>query len=117
MKEFFNDIKSDRITNIGFLLTIIFIIVIFIFTLSLYGSLPPLIPIFNQLPWGEERIGNKTTIFIPILTTLLVFVINLIISALIYKNIPLVSRLLAGTSLLAAILTFLFVIRTIILII
>lgn len=116
MKEFFKDIKSDKTTNIAFLLTIILIIATFIFTIFFYRHLPPFIPVFNQLPWGEERLGVTLSIFIPILAALLIFMVNLIASALIYKSIPLVSRLLAGTSLLVAALTFLFVIRTIILI-
>lgn len=116
MKEFFKDIKNDKTTSIAFLLTIILIIVTSIFIVFFYRDLPPFIPIFNQLPWGEERLGITPTIFVPILASLLIFIVNLITSALIYKSIPLASRLLAGTSLLIAILTFLFVIRTIILI-
>lgn len=116
MKEFFSDIKSDKTTNIGFSITIILIATIFIFILFYYRSLPPFVPVFNQLPWGEKRLGITLTIFIPIIVALLIFIVNLITSALIYRKIPLVSRLLAGTSLLITILTSLFVIRTIILI-
>ena len=116
MKEFFKDIKSDKTTNIAFLLTIILIIATFIFTIFFYRHLPPFIPVFNQLPWGEERLWETLTIFVPILTSSLIFILNLITSTLIYKKIPLVSRMLAGTSLLIAALTFLFVIKTIILI-
>lgn len=116
MKEFFSDIKSDKTTNIGFSITIILITTIFIFTFFYYPSLPPFVPVFNQLPWGEKRLGATFSIFIPIFVALLIFIVNLITSALIYKKIPLISRLLAGISLLITILTFLFVIRTIILI-
>ncbi|MEK7517173.1 MAG: hypothetical protein AAB583_01380 [Patescibacteria group bacterium] len=116
MKELFKDIRNDKTTNIGFLTTVIVIIVTFILTLFFYGRLPPFVPVFNQLPWGEERLGETLTIFVPILTSSLIFILNLITSTLIYKKIPLVSRMLAGTSLLIAALTFLFVIKTIILI-
>ena len=116
MKELFKDIRNDKTTNIGFLTTVIVIIVTFLLTLFFYGRLPPFVPVFNQLPWGEERLGETLTIFVPILTSSLIFILNLITSTLIYKKIPLVSRMLAGTSLLIAALTFLFVIKTIILI-
>lgn len=116
MKDFFKDIRSDRTTNMGFSITIVLIIAIFVFTLFFFGRLPPFVPVFNQLPWGEERLGAPITIFIPILAAFLIFILNLTISALIYKSIPLVSRMLAGTSILIAALTFLFVIKTIILI-
>lgn len=116
MKDFFKNIKSDKITNIGFSITVVFITAIFVFILFFYGRLPPFVPVFNQLPWGEERLGTPIAIFIPILTAFLIFILNLITSALIYKRIPLVSRMLAGTSLLISALTFLFVVKTIILI-
>lgn len=117
MKEFFRDVKSDKTTSIGFSITLILITFIVVFILFFYGRLPPFVPVFNQLPWGEERLGTPITIFIPILTAFLIFILNLSTSALIYKRIPLVSRMLAGTSLLIASLTFLFVIKTVILII
>lgn len=116
MKDFIKDIRKDKITNIGFLATALIIIVIFIFILFFYRSLPPFIPVFNQLPWGEERLGETIMIFIPLLSTLLIFILNLIIATFVYKRIPLVSRMLAGTSLLIAALTFLFVTKTVILI-
>ena len=116
MKDFFKNIKSDKTTNIGFSITLILITAIFIFILFFYRSLPPFVPVFNQLPWGEERLGTPISIFIPILTAFLIFFLNLITSALIYKKIPLVSRMLAGTSLLITALTFLFVIKIVILI-
>lgn len=116
MKEFFTNIRKDKITNIGFSATAALIIIVFIFTLFFYRHLPPFVPVFNQLPWGEERLGTTITIFIPLLTALLIFILNLIISTLVYKRIPLVSRMLAGTSLLITVLTFLFVVKTVILI-
>ena len=116
MKEFFKDIRNDKITNSGFWATAVFIVVIFAFILFSYRNLPPFVPIFNQLPWGEERLGGTITIFIPLLTAFIIFSVNLITATLVYKRIPLVSRMLAGTSLLIAVLTFLFVIKTVILI-
>lgn len=116
MKEFFKDIRSDKITNVGFWATTVVIISTFVFILFYYRNLPPVIPVFNQLPWGEERLGTTITIFIPLLTAFIIFVVNLVIATLVYKRIPLVSRMLTGTFLLIAVLTFLFVIKTILLI-
>lgn len=93
-----------------------FIIAVIIFILFSYGGLPPFIPIFNQLPWGEERLGKTITIFVPVLVALLILVINLFTSSITYRKIPLVARMLAAVSLLIGILTFLFVVKTITLI-
>ena len=117
MKEFFKDIKDDKTIISAFLMNFYFIAVTIIYILFFYGKLPPFVPIFNQLPWGEQRLGNQITIFIPILISLLISAINIIISASIYKKIPLISRMLTAISLLVGILIFLFIIKTITLII
>ena len=117
MKEIFKDLKNDKTITMAYFLNIFSIFVISIFILFFYGRLPPFIPIFNQLPWGEQRLGGTITIFIPVLLALIIFAINLFTSAVTYKKIPLVSRMLSATSLLIGILTCLFVVKTIVLII
>lgn len=117
MKEFFKDIKRDKPIASAFFINIFFIIASVACILFSYAKLPPFIPVFNQLPWGEQRLGNQITIFIPVLAALLIFAINIFTSTLIYKKIPLISRILATISLLAGILTFLFIAKTITLII
>lgn len=117
MKKFFKDILADKTIVIAFFVNIFFVLTSVIYVLIFYGTLPPLIPVFNQMPWGEQRLGSQMTIFIPIGISSLIFAINLFMSALIYKNIPLIARMLAAMSLLMGILAFLFVIRIITLII
>lgn len=117
MKEFFKDIKGDKTIAYAFTINIFFIIAAIIYIAFSYGKLPPFIPIFNQLPWGEKRLGNTIMIFIPILIALLILAINIFISTAIYKKIPLISRMLAAISLLTGMLTFLFIVKTITLVI
>lgn len=116
MKDFFKEIIQDKTITSAYFINALFIFSSIIITLLFYGNLPPLIPIFNQLPWGEQRLGTTVTIFIPILTSLITTISNLIISTIIYKKIPLVARMLAAISLLVGILTLLLEIKTIILI-
>lgn len=113
MKEFFKDIKNDKAIIPAFFINGVLIIASIIFIFFSYGNLPPFVPIFNQLPWGEQRLGPTITIFIPVLVALLILIINIFTSALIYKKTPLVARMLATTSLLASILIFLFIIKTV----
>lgn len=117
MKDFFKDITADKTITMAFFVNGFFIIATLIFISFSYGRLPPFIPIFNQLPWGEQRLGTTISIFVPVLVSLLILIINIITAALAYKKIPLVSRMLAAISLLTSILTFLFVIKTVALII
>ncbi|MBI2613838.1 MAG: hypothetical protein HYW62_03620 [Candidatus Levybacteria bacterium] len=113
MKEFFKDISHDKTIVPAFFINGFFIIVSIIFILFSYSKLPPFIPIFNQLPWGEQRLGSTLSIFIPVLAVLLILIINIFTSALIYKKTPLVARMLAAVSLLSSVLTCLFIIKTV----
>lgn len=115
MKEIFKSIFNDKAIVFAFFANAIFIIAAIVFILFFYKSLPPFIPIFNQLPWGEKRLGETITIFIPILVATSILFINLLTSALTYKKTPLFARILIAVSLLTGILSFLFVAKTIIL--
>lgn len=113
MKEFFKDIALDRTIIPAFLINGLFIIISIAVILLSYGQLPPFIPIFNQLPWGERRLGPTLAIFIPVSVAFLILIINMFTSTLTYKKVPLVARMLAAISLLTSILSFLFIVKTI----
>lgn len=97
----------------GFLGAFVLSILTFFYILIAYKNLPPFIPIFNQLPWGEARIGSAITIFIPVLCCSLIIVGNLFLADFIYKKIPLISRMLAATSIIVALLIFLFTVKSV----
>lgn len=113
MKEFFKEIKQDKILFRGSLFSIGIVGFCLLYIIIWYNSLPPLIPFFNQMPWGEERITRNLFIFLIPLIALIIFVVNLIVAKIVYKKIPLISRLFSMTSLLISLLALLFVIRTI----
>ena len=113
MKEFFKDVKSDKLTYRVFIATLFFILLPLPYILFFYRNLPPYLPVFNQLPWGEPRIAHPWAIFIPCVISLCILITNIILSSILYKKTPLVSRMLAVISFIIAILTLLFVFRTI----
>ncbi len=113
MKEFFKNLKNDRIISRGYLLSLFFLIITIVYIFFYYSSLPPFIPLFNQLPWGEMRLIETIGIFIPVAIAIAITIINFFLSASIYKKNPLVPRILTLTNLLISILTLLFIIRTI----
>lgn len=117
MKDFFKNILQDQTTKRIFIANLLIIIITFALIAFYYRDLPPFIPIFNQLPWGEQRLGPTATIFIPPLIAFAIFIANIIIAELEYKKIPLVSRMLATVSLLAGVLILLFIIKVVQLII
>lgn len=117
MNEFFKDALRDKVIFNGIIISLILIVISCIYTLLYYGSLPPFIPLFNQLPWGNDRLGSRIMIFIPALIVLIVSAVNIVASSILYKRAQIISRMLAVASLLIALLSLLFVIRIIHLII
>ena len=117
MKKFLTNIRADNITSKGFLISLSLSLITVIFIVLYYSSLPPLIPVFNQLPWGTQRLAPTAGIFIPIIIFTVIFLFNLIFSSAIYSKNPLIARFIAATTLILSVINFLFIIRTIFLII
>lgn len=117
MKKYFNYLIEDKLLQRLFIISFVLLILTIIYVIVNYSKLPPLLPVFNQLPWGEERLSATPGIFIPGVITFVIFIFNLAASILLYSKFPLLSRLLAITCFITTLLTFLFVLRTIQLII
>ena len=112
MKETIKLFKSDKIIKWGMGMAGLVIVLELLAPLFFYFSLPPFIPIFNQMPWGETRLGTKIEIFIPLAITLVFFILNFFLLSYLYNKIPLVSRILSVTTLLISILSIIFTVRT-----
>jgi len=117
MKEFINKINSDKVIKLSSYISLGLLLAHIIYIAFYYITLPPFIPLYNQMPWGEDRIGVKVEIFIPFVISISFFILNLILSVWNYEKMPLLSRILSITGLLVCILSLIFVFRTISLII
>lgn len=112
MSGFFKVLFSDKITYWSFLITSALLFFSLLIIVLSYRKLPPFVPLFNQLPWGMERLGEKNQIIIPLGIAIGVFALNSVLSNYLHKNMPLVSRIIAFTSAVIAFLTLLFLFRT-----
>ena len=112
MKKLNNLLKTDKIIKWGTLGATILLVFTVIYTLFYYFSLPPFIPIFNQMPWGMARLGTRVEIFMPIAIGIIFFLWNLFFMTKFYDKMPLLSRMLSATTFLICLLTFIFTIRT-----
>lgn len=117
MKEHFKYIRRDKLIFRLSILTLIFLLFSVLYIIIFYSKLPPLLPVFNQLPWGEERLSFTPGIFIPPITVGIILIFNLFISGFAYTRSPLISRLLIVTSFITSLLNLLFIIRTVLLVI
>lgn len=116
MRGFFKNLALDKITRIGFAGTLGIVMLGVGVIIFYYNSLPPFVPIFNQLSWGEQRLGVKSSILFPLSIAFVIFLFNFVLALVVYKKIPLVSRILAISSLTVSVLVLFFTLRTIYLI-
>lgn len=113
MKDFIKNIKADKLTYRGFLISFFVGIFTLLIILIVYKNLPPFIPIFNQLPWGEQRLIETIGIFIPLIIFACIFIFNLLFTSLIYSKNPLIARIVAAVTLILAIMNFVFIVKTV----
>lgn len=113
MKLHFKKLKADKIIRFGTYFSGGIIIFHLLVVLVVFKSLPPLLPLFNQMPWGGDRLGFKIEIFLPLLLSIIFFSLNIYLALRIYEKMPLLSRILTITALLVCILSLIFIIMTI----
>ncbi|MGH7245577.1 MAG: hypothetical protein ACREGI_01435 [Candidatus Levyibacteriota bacterium] len=78
-----------------------------------FATLPPILPVFNKMPWGYARLGQKVTLFIPVGLCLVIFIGNTTLATKLREKIPLLTRFLFITSLTVSIFTCIFLIKAI----
>lgn len=112
MNGIFKLVLNDKIIKSGMIAAGSVLLVAILAIMIFYVSLPPLIPIFNQLPWGPPRLGSTIAFFIPTALALFFFVGNFFLITQLHEKTPLLSRILSITTLLISILSIIFVMRT-----
>lgn len=107
MKDNFSELLKDNMVRL-LLTASLFLLIIHVFLVAwFYPKLPPYIPFFNSMPWGEARLIPASLILsVPIMITT-IFVGNLLISSFLYIKYPLIVRILQFNSLLFIFLSFL----------
>lgn len=112
-----SDLKKDKTIVSILMIAGFFTIMNVLLCVIYYGSLPPVIPLYNQMPWGQERLGQQEQIFIPVLIPLILLIVNSVVSSAIYSKIPLAARMLSVTVFLSSLFMFLFITRLLLLVI
>lgn len=111
MKGLISNIWADRITRFATVASIAFILVMVIYIVLVYQNLPPFLPLFNQLGWGDPRLSDKPFIFLLPTLTIGILIGNTLFASFVYEAMPLVSRMLITTNLLISALTLIFIFR------
>lgn len=115
MKKFFKYLSHDKITYWGFLTSFVFLLISYVLITFFYSNLPPFLPLYNKMPWGYERIGSKIEVFIYLGLATLFFIVNLIMSSVVYKRVALLARFLCITTVAVWFFVLIFTIQIILL--
>ena len=117
MKERVKKLFKDKLVLISFLFVLTIGVIYVIFLLLTYRQLPPLVPLFNQIPWGAERLGVKIQLFFPFGIASAAIFTNTVLLLFVSQDMPLVTRLVSLTNFLIALFALLIVIRTVLIVI
>jgi hypothetical protein len=112
MKKIFKQAFADKIVRWTLIMGAIVLLAQTVYVGIFYLSLPPFLPIFNQMPWGSDRLGSRSEIFLPLVIAIAFFMLNSYLLARLYEKTPLVSRILSVTTLLITVLALIYFFQT-----
>lgn len=108
---------ADNIVLVSFIGVAAMLFLYVIFLLLMFQRLPPVVPLFNQVPWGEGRLATKMQLFLPFGIASAIIIINTGIMFFFSTDTPLVTRLVCLTNFLVTLFALLLVIRTVLILI
>ena len=111
------NLQKDKTVFSVLAISMLGMLISFLFLVFSYHSLPVLVPLFNQLPWGTDRLISREGLYIPCVIAFVFLFCNIFFSAIFYEKMPLIARMIAITSMLVSFFVSYFLIRTILLVI
>ena len=97
-------ITRDRFITYTLSVTFIFLIITTVLIIFSFRNLPPLVPVFNSMPWGVSRLYDSRIVLVLPLVLAGVVLLNTLLCVSIYKNFTLLSRIVSFNSLLFCLL-------------
>ena len=116
MQEDFKLLLADKINKYGLILSAACILGGLLFFVIKVWSLPPLIPLFYNRPWGMPQLGTWLNLLVVLLGACGLLLINTTLALRIYKNALLLARILIWVSTLVSLLAAVAAMRIIILV-
>lgn len=113
MNATFKQLTQDKITFWSFLLSFILFLTASIYILINLSKMPPLLPLYNRMPWGYTRLGGKFEIFIPVSLLIIFYIVNIISASIVYKKAILLSRIISAVTFAIALCTCIYIIEII----
>lgn len=88
-------IRADRGIKYAVVLTGVVLLIETVVSIFLYTKFPPLIPLFNSLSWGRDRLAPSFFIFTIPAFILSIMIANIFFASVSYKKHALLSRMVS----------------------
>lgn len=105
MKNNIRKALSDKGIGYALIFSFVLLLIQVVLVSFEYFKLPPLVPLFNSLSWGNDRLTFRVFVFFVPLLLLSTGILNIGIAAASYRKHILLSRMLSYNLLLCAILS------------
>jgi hypothetical protein len=101
----FKEYSHDKVIRFSTSIAVCILVIHTVLLAFMQGKLPPIVPFFNSMPWGTDRLLEaRYVILLPFFLCVL-FLLNMILGITVYKKNTLAARVLACNSLLFATLS------------
>lgn len=105
MNASFKNIVRDKSIRYSMLLTGVFCMLQVIGMGVFFFRIPPVVPLFNSFPWGNDRLAPVQVFFMVPIVLFLCAIINALFAATEHKRFALISRMLSLNILLVSVLS------------
>lgn len=113
MRGFFKTLQKDSVLLWSFWISNIAILIGITSIALSYANLPPVLPLYNHLPWGYARLGKTYELFFLPLVSIVVVFVNSFLGASLLSKIPLLARFLFLTMVALSLFMLIFTVRLI----
>lgn len=107
---------QDKIIEPAIIFSSLLIIFSFLFLVFNFNKLPPEVPLFHSLPWGEEQLAVKWQLFFLPFLSLIFLIVDLLLARRLYSQNLFLSRVLALSAPVFGLLSTIALVETILLI-
>jgi len=116
MKEKFLKLWQFKKFKMAIRAFVVFFIVSLLIIILKWKKLPPEVPLFYSLPWGEEQLADPLQLLILPFSSLVAFTLNFFLASIFLEKEPWLCRILILTSTVFSFLSMLTLIKIIFLI-
>lgn len=116
MKLNFTQVKKDNVIRISASISLLALLALTALIFLIQSSLPPYVPLLNNMPWGTERLLSKNILLlVPGIACIMILISTIMVGGIYERNI-LMARILSFNMLLFTVLALLALLQIILLV-